>query len=77
MKRNPLNLNEKLYGRLYNWKFDSALRYLKGEPKEVQKAVRELAEEYGNIGWVYEGKISDIIAEKVNALGIFDENEVD
>jgi len=74
MTANHLNLNKDLYGRLYNWKFDSAKMYLKGESKEVKKAVIELADEYGNIGWVFEGRISDEIADKVAKLGVIEED---
>ena len=68
--RNRLNLNENLYGRLYNWKFESALKYLKGESKEVKKTVRELARKYGNIGWIYESELAEEIARRVFDLGV-------
>ncbi len=45
-------MREKLLSRLHNWKFDSALYYLKGSLEPDKSIVRKLAEKYGNIGWV-------------------------
>ena len=64
-------MNLDLHGRLSNWKFDQALSYLAGEPKKVQKAVRKLAEQYGNVGW-FDGSEADKIVEQLEKLGVND-----
>lgn len=46
-------LAKKLTGRIYNWMFESALLYIDGAKTDEGKAIiRQLAEEYGDIGWV-------------------------
>jgi len=64
---------DKLYGRLINWKFESAKRYLDEllphEPKLVPivKELYRLSEEYANIGWV-EGKLGERISAESGLL---------
>ena len=61
-------LSDKLTGRIYNWKFASALSYIDGAKTDKGKAIiRYLAKEYENIGWV-DGKLADRISDKVMEL---------
>ncbi len=82
---------DNLLGRLYNWKFTSALRYLEAIERagpgtlrpEIAAIIRHLAEEYGNIGWT-DGQASDImfsmnriIALDPRFLRIFDDANIE
>ena len=61
-------LAKRLTGRIYNWKFEQALLYIDGAKTDEGKAIiRQLAEEYENIGWIG-GKLADTIAIKVRKL---------
>ena len=44
--------NKNLIGRIYNGKFNSALKYLEGESKETVELVNTLARLFGNVGWL-------------------------
>ena len=44
--------NENLRGRLYNFKFDSALQYLDGETDEDKEVIEALARMFGNCAWM-------------------------
>jgi hypothetical protein len=59
--------NENLRGRLYNWKFESAKRYLNGETDSVKRIVRSLSVLYGNCGW-FEGKMGMRVGAVVDSL---------
>ena len=65
IKRTPES--DKLEGRLYNWKFSSALRYLDGQPDNVREAVKALSDCFGDCGCL-SGSVSAIIASLVHAL---------
>jgi len=62
-------MNEELSGRLHNWKFESALNYLNNEPENIREIVKELAENYGNIGWITSNsKIKNVIEGKLSVI---------
>ena len=64
----------KLLNRLHNWKFKSALKYLEGSPEKDQKTVIELAENYGNIGWILgDAKIKDTIDAELQKIDGYEE----
>jgi hypothetical protein len=42
--------SEDLINRIYNWKFEKALRYLDGQPDHVRREVEMMAEVLGNSG---------------------------
>lgn len=58
---------ENLKGRLFNWKFKSALQYLEGQPDEVRELVEALANTVGNSGWE-DGYLGTIIGAAVDKL---------
>lgn len=59
---------EALRSSLYNWKFNTASRYLDGsERPEVKRMVRVLAKEFGNVGWI-EGNMGKVINAVVTLL---------
>lgn len=61
--------SERLIGRIYNWKFESALRYMKGQPKEIQDLLKSLAKLLGNEGWM-DGLLADLVkAAELYLLG--------
>lgn len=63
-------LNGDLTGRLTNWKFESALRYLDDDvTKDEREVVTSLACVFGNIGYV-DGEMGTIISAAVASLGI-------
>lgn len=68
----PFKLNDDLSGRLYNYKFNSALKYLDGEPEEVKLIVNTLARMFGNVGWGLEGDIGILVAFVLDGLGVKD-----
>jgi len=52
---------EKVLGRMYNWKQESALRYakeIKDFPEEALNKLKHLSEKFGNCGW-QDGSIYD------------------
>jgi hypothetical protein len=61
------NMNPELENRLYNFKFNSALNHLDGEPIEVRKIVEQLSKKYGDCGWIFgtEGDRIDKILKKI------------
>lgn len=60
-------MNEDLYGRLYNWKFEQALFYVAGEPEDLQKAVALLARLFGDPGY-FGGAMGELVLLVVRAL---------
>ena len=46
------NENTDLINRLFNFKFEAALKYLEGEDEYVVDVVKALAETFGNCGWL-------------------------
>jgi hypothetical protein len=67
-------MNENLESRLYNWKFEQALRYLDGEPQETKDVVEALARMFGNAGWFY-GDMQVVVAAAVRSLGVEDDDD--
>lgn len=67
--------NEKLYDRLFNWKFTQALQYLdeKQEEKEVVVLTKALAMGFGDCGW-QEGCMADIVQQALNNIGVNDDD---
>ena len=61
--------NEELKERLFNWKFESALKYLDGETEEVFNIVKALADMFGNVGW-FEGSLAIIVAQALESIGV-------
>lgn len=59
--------NEKLRGRLYNWKFEQAEKYTEAESDQVKHMVEDLAQLLGNSGWV-PGQIGNVISGLVYCL---------
>lgn len=66
-------MNNNLSSRLYNWKFNQALRYLDGETEEVKNLVNALAMIFGNIGWELDSPMVVIIGFAVDSV-IYDKN---
>jgi len=67
--QDPPVLNNALWGRLFNFKFDSALRYLEPtDTEEVQETVRALANAFGNVGH-FSGDLATIIAAALKSIG--------
>ena len=62
-------MNEDLGGRLYNWKFDQATRYLEGEPASLQHTVTVLARLFGDSGW-FGGDMGLLVNVVVESLGV-------
>lgn len=58
---------DRLISRIYNWKFQSALPYLEGQPEDVQELVEALANTVGNCGWG-EGYLEVIIGAAADRL---------
>jgi hypothetical protein len=52
--------SDKLIGRIYNWKFKSALKYMKGQRIDIQDLIRTLATLFGNEGWM-DGLVADLV----------------
>ena len=70
-------MNKDLFGRLDNYKFESALAYLKGESKETKDLVKFLAKVFGNSGWIL-GDMSILIDNALENIGVKEEDlEVD
>ena len=61
--------NEDLCSRLLNWKFESALKYLDGEPDEVVKLVDSLSTMFGDSGW-FSGSMAILIANALENIGV-------
>jgi len=63
-------LSENTINRLYNWKFDQALRSIRGDanvvPRESQ-AIQALADAFGNSGW-FDGLMGRIVQLAVHDL---------
>ena len=63
-------LTEECKGRLYNWKFNSAVRELTTEATEDERELVEaLATLFGNVGH-FEGAMSMLVAVAVDSLGV-------
>ena len=61
-------MNERLSGRIYNWKFASAAGYLTGDlDADLHDTVCALSEMFGNSGWFY-GDMGTVINYVVNAM---------
>jgi len=67
-------MNDKLVGRLLNWKFNQAMGYLDGEPDTVRVVVTALSSIYGDCGWFW-GYAAVIIAAALESIGITGEEE--
>ena len=65
-------MNEDLDHKLYNWKFEGALRYLDGEPQQTHDVVEALARMFGNCGHFY-GDMQIVVAAAVRSLGVVDD----
>ena len=59
--------NEKLIGRLFNYKFASAQLYLEGEDEEVVSVVNALADTFSDCGWI-DGNMGTIIRACVTKI---------
>jgi hypothetical protein len=59
--------SENLINRLENWKFESALKHLRGQPRAVQSSVRALSRLLGNSGWL-DGDIGELVTLAVEDL---------
>lgn len=63
--------NKDLVSRLYNFKFEKALMYLKGESKEVKEDVKTLASVFKDCGWI-DGTMGEIILMCLDSLGVYE-----
>lgn len=59
--------NENLIGRVENWKFEQAIKYLEGESDEVKEIINALATSFGNVGW-FDGNLGRIVEFAVKCL---------
>lgn len=66
-----MTLSEKTIGRLYNWKFDSALRFAKEQSplptSEEILAIKALADTFGNCGY-FDGTLALVVRGAVHDL---------
>jgi hypothetical protein len=69
----PTKDSEDLIGRLRNCKFESAKKYMKGQPKDVQACIRALARLFDNNGWV-EGDVGFLVGMAVDLLVGYEES---
>jgi|ADurb_Cas_03_Slu_FD_contig_21_1334007_length_357_multi_3_in_0_out_0_1 hypothetical protein len=69
-KKKTHKLNEDLRSRLDNYKFQSATKYLEGEPEEVKRLVIALACTFGNPGWGVEGNMGLIVENALENIGL-------
>ncbi|MEW5934422.1 MAG: hypothetical protein AB1816_12670 [Bacillota bacterium] len=60
-------MDERLWGRLLNYKFEDAARYVDGEPAYVKEAVATLNRLFGNVGW-FDGDIALLVSYALDAL---------
>lgn len=67
MYKGLIEPDDVLSGRLLNWKFGSATRYLAKQPDAICTIVNALATKYGNLGW-QDGTEADFISDIVTAL---------
>lgn len=73
-------IDDELFNRLYNFKFDSAWYLIENKKvpipknKELVDYIKFLAEEYDDVGWIC-GNAGDRIHEQLLELGV-DLNEV-
>ena len=66
-------MRKNLLRRLHNWKFRSALQYLEGSSDDDQKIVIELANAYGNIGWIYgDAEIKNTIDKQLQKIDVYE-----
>lgn len=67
-KKDTRDLNEKLHGRVFNWKFESALQYIEGAKSfETKPIVEALAKCFGDLGWE-DGLMATIIGAAVENI---------
>lgn len=69
---NLLEKNPDLYSRLYNCKFNSALKELKEENEETKEIIETLARIFGNSGWI-DGDIGLLVGVVIEYLGVKEE----
>lgn len=71
----PSPVPEPLAGRLFNWKFDSAVQRLDegGWTGPRADLVRALGALYGNSGW-FEGAAGDLVSASLRVMGVDDED---
>ena len=62
-------MNNMLHGRIENWKFDSALKYLDGEPEYTVALIQALARVFGDCGW-FDGDMGLIVCAACDRLAI-------
>lgn len=63
-------INEDLYSRLYNYKFEQAKQYLGGEPDEIKLLVNALADMFGDVGWGLDGSIGILVSFALSDIGV-------
>jgi hypothetical protein len=63
----PTETSDKLIGRIKNAKFESALQYMKGQPRDIQQCLRSLNRLHGNSGWVM-GDYGTLLGLAIDAL---------
>ncbi len=65
-------MSEDLSSRILNWKFKDAIKYLnESDVSEEANVLRALSNMFGNIGWVMDGEmpqIIDFIVDKICPL---------
>jgi hypothetical protein len=62
---------QRLYSRVYNWKFNQALQYLKDQPGPVKELVHALSDKYGNVGhWDIDDPEMEISKEDYRLIDI-------
>lgn len=56
-------------GRLFNWKFETALRYIDQFPDGAHELLRALSRLFGDVGW-FSGDMATVIEYALNSIGI-------
>ena len=62
-------MNEKLHGRLYNWKFGQALNYVQGEDERTVDLIHALISVFGTCP-SFNGSLNLIIWHALESIGV-------
>jgi hypothetical protein len=65
-------MNEQLESRLRNWKFSSAMNYVKGEGEKTERIVYVLASLFGNVGYM-DSDLGVLVETALESIGIKNE----
>lgn len=67
-------MNDKLRERLFNYKFDSALKHITDDTDPwVVRATESLANIFGDVGWAMGGYMDSIVYLALREIGVYEE----